>query len=132
MSPTSKRHFSILFLLSAVMLAVVLLTAPGSVGPLQADHTVAPTSVTIAGSLQSELGCPGDWQPECSATQLVYDGEDDVWQAVFNVPAGSWEYKAALNGAWDENYGAGATPGGDNIVLALDAARDVKFFYDHK
>jgi hypothetical protein len=27
-------------------------------------HAV-PTSVTIAGSLQSEAGCPGDWDPAC-------------------------------------------------------------------
>ena len=24
--------------------------------------------MTIAGSLQSELGCPGDWQADCDAT----------------------------------------------------------------
>ncbi|HEX6159243.1 MAG TPA: hypothetical protein VF111_03690, partial [Thermoanaerobaculia bacterium] len=66
-----------------------------------------PASVTVAGSLQDELGCPGDWQPECSATFLTYDAEDDVWQRVFSVPAGNFEYKAALNGGWAENYGAG-------------------------
>ncbi len=72
-----------------------------------ADHTPDPSSVAIAGSLQSELGCPGDWQPECAATDLTFDAEDDVWQATFNIPAGSWEYKAPLNDSWDENYGAG-------------------------
>jgi hypothetical protein len=28
-----------------------------------ADHTPLPDTVTLVGSLQSELGCPGDWQP---------------------------------------------------------------------
>ncbi|MGW8226640.1 MAG: pullulanase X25 domain-containing protein, partial [Anaerolineales bacterium] len=70
-----------------------------------ADHTPDPINVTIAGSLQSELGCPGDWQPDCAVTHLVFDGEDDVWQGIFSLPAGSWEYKAALNDSWDENYG---------------------------
>jgi len=97
-----------------------------------ADHTPDPTSVAIVGSLQSELGCPGDWQPECSASRLVYDSADDVWQQVFTVPAGSWEYKAALNDSWDENYGAGGQPNGPNIALSLGAATDVKFYYDHK
>ena len=60
-----------------------------------ATHTTTPTSVTIAGSLQSELGCGGDWDPGCAATHLGYDADDDVWQGVFNVPAGGWEYKAA-------------------------------------
>ena len=37
----------------------------------RADHTPDPASVTIAGSLQDELGCPGDWQPDCAATHLA-------------------------------------------------------------
>jgi len=97
-----------------------------------AGSALAQTSVTVAGSLQSELGCPNDWEPPCTATQLVYDAEDDVWQRAFDVPAGSYEYKAALNGAWDENYGAGAQPNGGNIGLTLDSAASVKFYYDHK
>jgi glycosidase/fibronectin type 3 domain-containing protein len=99
--------------------------------PALADHTPDPTSVTIAGSLQSELGCPGDWQPECAGTHLG-NPEDDVWQGVFTVPTGSWEYKAALNNGWDENYGAGAVQNGPNIALNLAAPAAVKFYYDHK
>ncbi len=110
----------------------------GSIGRLApaahvlAAGTPAPTSVTIAGSLQSELGCPGDWQPDCAATHLSYDLEDDVWQGVFPVPAGDWEYKAALNDSWDENYGLNATPNGANIPLNLAGDTPVKFYYDHK
>jgi pullulanase-type alpha-1,6-glucosidase len=107
----------------------LLLLLPSGVA---ADHTINPVSVAVAGSLQSELGCPGDWQPECAATELAYDSEDDVWQATFNVPAGSWEYKAPLNDSWDENYGAGGIQDGPNISLSLSAAADVKFYYDHK
>ena len=90
-----------------------------------------PATVTIAGSLQSELGCAGDWDPACAATHLAFDATDGVWQGTFGVPAGNWEYKAALNGTWDENYGANATRGGDNIPLTLAAASSVKFYYDH-
>jgi pullulanase/glycogen debranching enzyme len=90
-----------------------------------------PASVTIAGSLQDELGCPGDWQPDCMATHLAFDAGDTVWQEIFTVPAGSWEYKAALNDSWDENYGANAEPNGPNIPLSLDADTDVKFYYSH-
>jgi hypothetical protein len=63
---------------------------------LQADHTPDPSVVTAAGDLQEELGCPGDWQPDCAATYLGFDADDDVWQQVFNVPAGSWEYERQL------------------------------------
>jgi len=94
-----------------------------------ADHTPDPVSVAIAGSLQSELGCPGDWQPECAATDLALDVEDEVWQGSFNVPAGDWDYKAPLNDSWTENYGAGGVADGPNIALSLGAAADVKFYY---
>ncbi len=54
-----------------------------------AATTPNPTSVTIAGSLQSELGCAGDWDAACSATALAFDAGDDVWQNTFALPAGS-------------------------------------------
>jgi len=49
-----------------------------------ADHTSDPLSVAIVGSLQTEIGCPGDWQPECAASELTYDAADGVWQATFS------------------------------------------------
>ena len=83
-----------------------------------ADHTPVPGTVALVGSLQSELGCPGDWQPECAATQLApVAGSPGVFRATFDVPAGAFEYKVALNGSWDENYGAGGAPGGANLAL---------------
>jgi pullulanase-type alpha-1,6-glucosidase len=96
------------------------------------DRGDNPDYVTIAGSLQSELECSGDWQPECPNTRLDWDPDDDVWQNSFNLLAGAWEYKAALNNSWDENYGKNAQPGGENISLSLGADATVKFYYDHK
>jgi glycosidase len=119
--PSRRALISIVLVISASTL--------GMIGPI-ASVAAAPTSVTIAGSLQSELGCPEDWQPACATTQLAYDAEDEVWQGTFAVPGGSWEYKAALNGTWDENYGAGALRDGPNIPLALADATNVKFYYD--
>lgn len=91
-----------------------------------------PLNVTAAGSFQAELGCPGDWQPECDITHLSFDPDDRVWQAVFTIPAGDWEYKAALNDAWDENYGRNAVRDGANLALSLGAGTDVKFYYDSR
>lgn len=91
-----------------------------------------PDTVTIAGTIQTLLGCSADWQPECEQTQLTYDSEDDLWTASFDLPAGEYEYKAALNGTWDENYGAASEPNGENISLTLTEDTTVQFFYDHK
>lgn len=115
----------------AFALLVSLFGIPLSSQPALAEHTATPTGVALVGSLQDELGCPGDWQPECTNTELTYDAVDDLWQATFTVPAGAWEYKVALNDSWDENYGANAQPGGNNIGLNLAAATSVKFYYDH-
>ncbi len=103
----------------------------GVPSPALADHTPAPASVTLAGSLQSELGCTGDWDPACAATHLTSDANDDAWQGTFSLPAGSYEYKAALNDGWDENYGANAVPNGGNIGLNLGAGGPVKAYYSH-
>jgi pullulanase len=113
---------------TAVALSSVVLF--GTVG--RASDTPDPTSVVVAGSLQSELGCPGDWQPECSVTALTFEADDGVWQRTFTVSAGDWEYKAALNGNWDENYGQGAIRNGANIPLSLAGATAVKFYYSHE
>ncbi len=90
-----------------------------------------PVSVGIAGNLQHVIGCAGDWDPACSASQLIL-GSDKVWRQTFNVPAGDWLFKAALNGGWDENYGANTRAGGDNISLVLASPRAVTFYYSHK
>ncbi len=100
--------------------------------PASASSTASPTSVTVAGDLQSEVGCAGDWDPACAATHLAYDASDDVWQGAFSLPAGNYQYKAALNDSFAENYGLHAVPGGDNIPLNLPQAASVKFYYDHK
>ena len=115
---------------AAIVTAV--LVASSLIPSASASATPNPTSVTIAGSLQSEAGCPGDWDPACATTHLAYDAGDDVWQGTFALPAGSYEYKAAINDAWDENYGLHAALNGANIPLTLGSRANVKFFYDHK
>jgi glycosidase len=89
-----------------------------------------PTSVTIAGSLDPALGCSGAWQPNCAAAHLTYDPNSDVWKRSWSIPAGSYEYKAALNDAWTESYGRNT--GSANIQLTLASTTTVTFYYDHK
>jgi len=125
-----RNDFSRLFLTGVSLLTLLTqITSPISVFAMPA---YAPASVTIAGSLQSEAGCAGDWDPACAATHLTYDASDDVWQGAWNIPAGGYEYKAALNDSWDVNYGKNAVPNGANIPLSLAANASVKFYYDDK
>ncbi|MEE2528830.1 alpha-amylase family glycosyl hydrolase [Pseudarthrobacter sp. J75] len=89
-----------------------------------------PQSVTVAGSLNSEMGCAGDWMPDCTQAFMTLDQTDLVWKKTVDLPAGSYEFKAALNGSWTENYGAGGVSNGGNITLAHDGG-PVTFRYDH-
>jgi pullulanase-type alpha-1,6-glucosidase len=99
---------------------------PGGGGPVD-----QPAEVSIPGSLNSEMGCPGDWQPECEQAQLTLDPKDEIWKGTYSLPAGEFEYKVAIDRSWTENYGAGGVRDGANIPLVLDAPTDVTFYYDH-
>lgn len=114
-------------------LTALLVSAAVAVGTLAGVPTPARAAterVTIAGSLQSELGCPGDWQPDCAATELSRVAGTSTWQATFRVPAGSYAFKVAVNGSWDENYGANGAPNGPDIPLHLEGAATISFSFD--
>jgi glycosidase len=116
----------------SLLAIIAALAGPVQPPPALASHTPEPSSVTVAGSLQSEAGCSGDWQADCALTHLTFDANDDVWQGVWTLPAGSYEYKAPLNDSWTENYGQHGVQDGPNIPLTLGAGAAVKFYYDHK
>ncbi|HLY24918.1 MAG TPA: alpha-amylase family glycosyl hydrolase [Aggregatilineales bacterium] len=105
---------------------------PTFIAPTNIPTPVGPSSVVIAGSMQNALGCANSWDPACTNTALTYVPKDDVWQGTYTVPAGNWEYKAALNGNWNVNYGLNATQNGANIPLNLSAPTTVTFYYDNK
>jgi len=108
-----------------------------SVLPVEAQGS-NPDIVNIPGTHQDELGCSGEWQPDCENTLLTYDTEDDVWQGTYEIqPANDDDkkgprYKVALNGGWGENYGVNATANGADIPLVVTEPTEVKFYYDHK
>ena len=90
---------------------------------------VSPTSVSVPGSHNSEMGCAGDWEPACEVDQLTKRA-DGVWSGTFDLPVGTYEYKVAINGSWDENYGAGGVAGGANVTYSVTTAGPVTFYYD--
>lgn len=91
-----------------------------------------PQAVSIPGTVNSAMGCAGDWDPACADAQLGYSAASDVWLHTFVLPAGEYEYKVALDNAWGENYGANAERDGANIALSLAEETQVTFIYDHK
>src|SRR3954471_3141929 len=113
-------------LIAAAALGGALLLIPYAA---VASHTPAPAQVTLAGSLQSELGCPGDWDPACAKTHLPRVGDSTVFSRRFAVPAGSYQLKVALSDSWDESYGQDG--GSANIAITLAGDATLEFSYDH-
>jgi pullulanase len=117
--------------IGSLMTLFILITAVSSIALAQTPDLPPPESVTIAGTLQPQLGCSGEWQPECEASQLIYDAENDIWANTWELEAGSYEYKAALNGSWDDNFGLLGEYYGPNIPLDVLENMAVTFTYDH-
>ena len=87
------------------------LVAAGFSSPILSRAAAAERTATLVGSLQSEISSCGDWTPDCTATDLTLVAGTTTYEKVFEVPAGTYVYKVAINHAWDESYGA---PGGAN------------------
>jgi pullulanase-type alpha-1,6-glucosidase len=126
-SPVLRRPAAAAVLATLALVAALLAVLPAA--PAGAAHTPLPSTVTLAGSLQSELGCPEDWQPACAATRLTRTGDSTVFTRRFDVPKGAYELKVALNGSWDESYGADG--GSANIPLVLQGPARLDVSYDH-
>lgn len=88
----------------------------------------APRSVTLVGSLQDELGAAKEWDPAAPETKMT-DRGNGLYTLTGKLPAGTYEYKIAINGSWDENYGAGGVRDGANIRIVLDKETTVTFYY---
>ncbi|MFI2103855.1 pullulanase-type alpha-1,6-glucosidase [Isoptericola sp. NPDC019693] len=84
--------------------------------------------VTVPGSHNSEMGCAGDWTPDCEGARLT-ERPDGVWEGTFDLPAGDYEYKVAVNGSWAVNYGVGGVPDGGNATYSHDGGT-VTFYWD--
>lgn len=86
--------------------------------------------VNVPGSYQAQAGCSADWQPECEATKMT-QGEDGKWHSgPFNLTAGEYEAKVALDGSWTTNYGSDGKQDGPNYKFTLAADGTVEFTYD--
>jgi maltose/maltodextrin transport system substrate-binding protein/arabinogalactan oligomer/maltooligosaccharide transport system substrate-binding protein len=86
--------------------------------------------VNVPGSYQAQAGCSADWLPECTVTAMT-QGDDGLWHSgPFDLTAGDYEFKVALDGSWTTNYGVDGVADGDNYTLTLDADSAVSFTYD--
>ena len=123
----TRRRTAISLLATATLVTAMLTVTPVVATAAEPDP---PQSVTLVGSLQSEVGCEGDWDPTCEATDLDLDVATQTYAETFDVPVGSYEYKVVVNHSWDESYGQDGALGGSNIPLVLQGPATIVFGYD--
>jgi maltose-binding protein MalE len=85
--------------------------------------------INLPGSYQDLVGCGGEWDPACPATALE-QAEGGMYTLTVDIPAGDYEYKVALDGAWTVNYGSDGAQDGPNYTLSLPEDSTVTFTYD--
>lgn len=124
-----QRSWTALVAGLATLAALVVTATPvkAAAGP-----SAQPDAVSVAGTFGAQVGCAGDWQPECDQVQLTRRTNDDVWSGTLTLKAGTYQYKATLNKSWDVSYGKGGTAGGANIDLTVPGnGTKVTFYYDN-
>ena len=88
-----------------------------------------PGAVVVAGNFGGIVG-GNDWDPAGAELQLTFDRSDELWKLTLDLPAGHYEYKVALNGSWEENYGRDGHRDGSNFEMSHDGG-SLTFLYDH-
>ena len=68
---------------------------------------------------------------DAGSNQMTYDGELGLYVYTFeDVPAANYEYKIAVNGSWNENYGVGGKQDGSNYGVSVPETMDVTVYYN--
>ena len=70
---------------------------------------------------------------DAASNQMTYDEALGLYSYTFtNVPAANYQFKIAINGSWDENYGLGGVRDGANYSVTVPETMDVTVYYSHK
>ncbi|MCS4536251.1 pullulanase-type alpha-1,6-glucosidase [Corynebacterium sp. HS2168-gen11] len=106
---------------------------------LRAEQTDLPKGAVLAGSFSQSQGCVKDWDEKCKVLNFQDDPHSDWSTLSIELPAGDHEYKIALNGSWDENYGRadqqaltdeGVGGNAKNAKFSLANPQRVTFYYN--
>ena len=88
--------------------------------------------VVLCGDLQTFGGASAKWAPSDMATKMTPADHGFYTFTIKNLPAGTYNYKIAINGSWAENYGLNGIADGANVAMTLDKPETVTFYYNDK
>ena len=99
-----------------------------------ADQSISTSAPQGWGDPNRKVYVPGTFPGpswDASSNQMTYDEELGLYVYTFeDVPAANYEFKIAINGSWDENYGAGGERDGSNIAVTVPQTMDVIVYYN--
>ena len=72
----------------------------------------APVTAVVAGDFQTLVGASKDWNPASTHTTMK-EVNPNLYQLTVQLPAGSYQYKVALNDSWSVNYPS------NNVILTV-------------
>jgi pullulanase len=78
-------------------------TTTGQQIPVTAVNNAKTYTAVLVGDLQQALGAKGNWSPNDFATQFK-QVNTNLYQFSGTLPAGTYQYKVAMNGTWDAAY----------------------------
>ena len=86
--------------------------------------------IVLAGDMMAEVGGT-NWAPDNLVGWMKDTDGDKIYELSLQIPAGSWQYKIAVNESWTESYGLNGSLGGANIPLSVPAGGGLVLFrYD--
>ncbi|SDC34608.1 alpha-1,6-glucosidases, pullulanase-type [Sanguibacter gelidistatuariae] len=107
-----------------------VLTAVAAAPPVtEGPAPLRDVTVSIAGTVNTAMGCVANWKETCVEAELT-NRTGSVFSQSFDLPAGTYEYKAVISHSWGESYGLTRVSGGDNISFTLPTDATVTFVYD--
>ncbi|HHW69996.1 MAG TPA: pullulanase [Clostridiales bacterium] len=90
--------------------------------------------VTLVGDLFESNDMGSNWDPQ-NKNGVMNQYKDNIYEISLLLKPGTYEYKAALNGGWDESYSNANSNvnGGDggNAILVLNTEKVVHFRFDN-
>ena len=85
---------------------------------------------TVPGSHNSEMGCPGDWQPDCAAAAADQAAPTASGPARSRSPPAPTSTRSRSTAAGTRTTARAASPGAPTSPTRVAAAGPVTFFYD--
>ncbi|MBX2997727.1 MAG: pullulanase-type alpha-1,6-glucosidase [Caldilineaceae bacterium] len=89
---------------------------------------IAIESVGFPGNYVAQIG-GADWSPDHPSVQAADEDGDGVWTLTVQLPPGSYEFKAAVNGSWAINFGLDGERDGPNVPLEITGEGGIVTFF---